>query len=43
VALTVKVNHGDYIRLCTLAATLRKTNQDILHEAVQQYLGNAGA
>jgi hypothetical protein len=38
VALTVKVAHEVYVRLCTLAATRRQTNQDILNEAVQQYL-----
>jgi hypothetical protein len=38
VALTVKVAHEAYVRLCTLAATRRRTNQDILNEAVQQYL-----
>ena len=42
VALTVKVTHGGYVRLCTLAATQRRTNQDILNEAVQQYLDREG-
>lgn len=41
VALTVKVDHGVYVRLCTLAATGRKTNQDVLLEAVEQYLDRA--
>jgi len=38
VALTVKVDSKTYVRLCTLGATQRRTNQDILNEAVQQYL-----
>lgn len=38
VALTLKVDGKTYIRLCTLGATQRRTNQDILREAVQQYL-----
>ncbi len=43
VALTVKVDHDVYVRLCTFAATQRRTNQDILDDAVQQYLDKAGA
>ena len=43
VALTVKVDHDVYVRLCTLAATGRRTNQDVLLEAVEQYLDKAGA
>jgi hypothetical protein len=43
VALTVKVTHRVYVRLCTLAATRRQTNQDVLNEAVQQYLDREGA
>ncbi len=43
VALTVKVAHGVYVRLCTLAATRRQTNQDVLNEAVQQYLDRESA
>lgn len=38
VALTVKVDSKTYVRLCTLGATQRRTNQDILNEAVQLYL-----
>ena len=38
VALTVKVTHELYVRLRTLAAIRRRTNQDILNEALQQYL-----
>ena len=38
VALTVKLDSKTYVRLCTLGATQRRTNQDILKEAVQQYL-----
>jgi hypothetical protein len=43
VALTVKVTHEVYVRLCTLAATRRQTNQDVLNEAVQQYLNREKA
>ena len=43
VALTVKVDNNTYVRLCTLGATQRRTNQDILREAVQQYLDRVGA
>jgi len=42
VALTVKVTHEVYVRLCTLAATRRRTNQDILNEAALQYLERKG-
>jgi predicted transcriptional regulator len=41
--LTVKVPHKVYVRLCTLGATQRRTNQDILQEAVQKYLDRLGA
>ena len=43
VALTVKVDNKTYVRICTLGATQRRTNQDILSEAVQQYLDRVGA
>ena len=43
VALTLKVDHGTYVRLCTFGATERKTNQDILKQALQEYLDRAGA
>ena len=43
VALTVKVDDKTYVRLCTLRATQRRTNQDILQEAVQQHLDRVGA
>ena len=43
VALTVKVTGQTYLRLCTLRATERRTNQAILLDAVQQYLDKAGA
>ncbi len=42
VALTVKVNQETYVRLCTLGATQRRTNQDILNEALEQYLDRVG-
>jgi hypothetical protein len=43
VALTVKVDNKTYVRLCTLGATQRRTNQDILQEAVREYLDRVGA
>jgi hypothetical protein len=41
VALTVKVDDQTYVRLCTLGATQRRTNQDILREALHEYLERA--
>jgi hypothetical protein len=38
VALTLKVDHATYVRLCTLGATERRTNQDILRQALREYL-----
>jgi hypothetical protein len=38
VALTLKVDHGTYVRLCTLGATERRTNQEILDQALREYL-----
>ena len=38
VALTVKVDDETYVRLCTLRATQRRTNQEILREALHEYL-----
>jgi len=38
VALTLKVDSGTYIRLSTLRATQRRTNQDILRQALEEYL-----
>ncbi len=38
VALTVKVDDATYVRLCTLGAIQRRTNQDILREALHDYL-----
>lgn len=43
VALTLKVDGDTYVRLSTLRATLRRTKQDILQEALKQYLERAGA
>lgn len=43
VALTVKVDNETYVRLCTFGATQRRTNQDILLEAVRQYLDRTKA
>ena len=43
VALTLKVDSGLYVRLSTLRATQRRTNQDILEQALKEYLTRAGA
>jgi hypothetical protein len=43
VALTLKVDSKTYVRLCTLGAKERRTHQDIMREAVEQYLGRVGA
>ena len=41
VALTLKVDGATYVRLCTLRATQRKTSQEILSEALREYLDRA--
>jgi hypothetical protein len=43
VALTLKVDSELYLRLSTLRATQRRTNQDILEQALREYLTRAGA
>jgi len=43
VALTLKVDGVTYVRLSTLRATQRRTNQDILQQALKEYLERAGA
>lgn len=43
VALTLKVDSKTYVRLSMLGATQRRTHQDIMREAVEQYLDRAGA
>lgn len=43
VALTLKVDGGLYVRLGTLRATQRRTTQDILEQALKEYLTRAGA
>jgi hypothetical protein len=43
VALTLKVDSQTYVRLCTLGATERRTNQDILQKALKEYLDRFGA
>jgi hypothetical protein len=43
VALTLKVDGGLYLRLSTLRATQRTTNQAILEQALREYLTRAGA
>lgn len=43
VALTVKVDAKTYLRLSTLRGAQRRTNQDILLDALEQYLDRVGA
>jgi hypothetical protein len=43
VALTLKVDQSTYVRLCTFGANERKTNQEILKRALEEYLDRAGA
>jgi hypothetical protein len=43
VPLTLKVDEKTYVRLCTLHAKLRKTNQEILNEALLEHLKRLGA
>ena len=43
VALTLKVDEKTYVRLCTIGAKLRRTNQKILNEALQEHLKRLGA
>jgi hypothetical protein len=43
VALTLKVDEKTYVRLCTLGAKQRRTNQNILNEALQEHLKRLGA
>jgi hypothetical protein len=43
VALTLKVDSGLYVRLCTFRATQRRKTQDILEQALKEYLTRAGA
>lgn len=41
VALTLKVDSATYVRLSTLRATQRRTNQDLLHQALKEFLDRA--
>lgn len=43
VALTLKVDDDTYIRLCTLRATQRRTSQEILQQALNEYLDRVGS
>jgi predicted transcriptional regulator len=43
VALTVKIDGGTYVRLGTLRASQRRTHQDILKQALEEYLDREGA
>ena len=42
VALTLKLDGKTYVRLSTLRAKQRRTHQDIMREAVEQYLNRVG-
>jgi hypothetical protein len=42
-ALTVKVDDGLYDRLLKFGAAQRRTNQDVLEQALKEYLTRAGA
>jgi len=43
VALTLKVDDDTYIRLSTLRAKQRRSSQEILQQALAEYLERAGA
>jgi len=43
VALTVKIDTDMYVRLGTLRAKERRTHQEILKQALEEYLDRAGA
>jgi hypothetical protein len=43
VALTLKVDSATYVRLSTFRATQRRKTQDILEQALKEYLSRAGA
>jgi hypothetical protein len=43
VALTLKVDGELYVRLCTFRATQRRKTQDILEQALKEYLTRVGA
>ena len=43
VALTVKVDGELYVRLCTFRARQRRKTQDILEQALREYLTRVGA
>ena len=43
VALTLKVDHGTYVRLSTFAATERRSHQDVLKQALEEYLDREGS
>jgi Ribbon-helix-helix protein, copG family len=43
IALTLKIDGKTYERLTTLRAKQRRTHQDILKDALRQYLEKAGA
>jgi predicted transcriptional regulator len=43
VALTVKIGDDIYMRLGKLRASQRRTHQDILKQALEEYLDRVGA
>lgn len=42
VALTVKIDDNTYVRLGNLRASKRSTHQDILKQALEEYLDREG-
>ena len=42
VALTVKIDNETYVRLSNLRASRRSTHQDILQQALKEYLDKQG-
>jgi hypothetical protein len=42
VALTVKIDDSTYVRLSNLRASKRRTHQDILNQALEEYLDREG-
>lgn len=42
-ALTLKVDNATYVRLSALRATQRRSKQEILQQALVEYLDRAGA
>ena len=43
IALTLKIDGNMYVRLATLRAKERRTHQEILKQALEEYLDRVGA